>query len=133
MIDDIDKKAEEYLELYKQVDFQPFIVSNIFLKELIYFQDLDYLQNKFNIIENTFLLKLLYLNLKKTKQNIKTSDYNIDPSEIYHKYNLKTLIKYNGKFKFTTYYNQWIRKIKLEYAKKLKESRMELSFDFNLY
>jgi len=131
--EDIDKEVDVYMDLLEKVDYQPFIMSNIFLKDIIYFQDNHYVQNKFNIIENVFLIKLLYLNLLKMKQKINTKDYIIDPSELYNKYNLKALLKYNGKYKFVTYYNRWIRKIKLEYAKKIKEYNRELNFDFNLY
>lgn len=130
---DIEERVDMYVDLLEKVDYHPFIMSNIFIGDLVYFQNKDYIQNKFNIIENTHLLKLLYLNLKRTTQKINTADYFVDPSEIYHKYNLKALIKYNWKYKFSTYYNQWIRKIKLEYAKKIKEYNKEINMDFNIY
>jgi len=52
-----------YIKNIRKTNHQPFVHSNSLLKELLYFQNEKYVQNKFNLIKNTYLSKILYYSL----------------------------------------------------------------------
>ena len=127
----IDNMLNFYLDIVEKTDWTPFIASTSvpFIKELIFLYDNDYLNRKINIIELWFLLKKLKENLERNSRFLWYNNYNIDPTNIHRKYNLKTILKYDGNFKLSTYYRNWINKIKFEYGKKLNEEKKEFYSD----
>ena len=127
----IDNLLNTYLDIVEKTDWTPFIASTSisFVKELIFLFDEDYLNRKINIIELWFLLKKLKENLEKSNKFISYNSYVIDSINIHRKYNLKTILKYDWKYKLSTYYRNWINKIKFEYGKKLNEESKEFYSD----
>jgi len=129
--ENIDNLLNSYLDIVEKTDWTPFIASTSvpFIKELIFLFDEDYLNRKINIIELWFLLKKLKENLEKSNRFISYNSYIIDSINIHRKYNLKTILKYDWKYKLSTYYRNWINKIKFEYGKKLNEENKEFYSD----